>query len=858
MTQRAALGMLATATLALSVGIAAPAAASTADDADQAFDAFVDAFWDPAKNYFFTNSDHVIDPAHAFGPEDGLYTDFWWEAQLWETVMDAYQRTGDAEQRQMIDDVYDGFVAYHPGFENNFNDDIGWWAQGAIRAYALTEDCRYLERSKQLFDGIWAEWDSTYGGGIWWRKDPRDQKNVATNAPASLTATRLYQATGDAGYLDKAAQLFDWVDANLQADGHVYDHLEGPGDGTLVKWDFTYNFGNYIGAATALYEATADAAYLHKAIAAADWATTYLTNGGTFHDEGINDGAGFKTILIRHLTYLATVHDQPQYLPLLQANVTQAWDHRRASDGLVGWNWSAPTEAGRLQSLTAAAAVSAMQVVPSNGYSGPQPGTGIHDAENAVTTSLGAESSSDGFLGRGYLAGWNTDGQAVTFSVNTAAAGAHELRLRYAAAAGEATRRILVNGAEVGSNHRFPGTGSWSAWAETDLDNVNLLAGHNTIRVEYAAASGSSQFLNLDRLIVSRQLEAESGVRTGVDVETNPNGHTGDGYLAGWNGDGQGVDLAVTVERAGRYDLTLRYAAGAGDASRHVSVNGNDVSSDQTFPGTGSWDTWQSVTVPDVPLASGDNTISLVFDQSEGSRNWLNLDHLTLRYVHDEPAEFEAREPVSFPDDACDEATDGATAPPAKGVLSSDNGWDTGLHDGSYVVTMNLWWGSNAGTYRLYENGELLVERTLTPSSPNRQQVAEAISGRPNGEYVYTAELVNSQGTTQTAPLTVPVRDAEPAAPVLSSDNTDRDGDYTLTANLWWGTNATSYRFLEGSTVIAEGPLTDATPSAQAARHSVVGSSPGEHTYTVEFANSAGTTSSAPITVTVAPEQGAP
>lgn len=162
----------------------------------------------------------------------------------------------------------------------------------------------------------------------------------------------------------------------------------------------------------------------------------------------------------------------------------------------------------------------------------------------------------------------------MTFHVNTAAAGAHELRLRYAAAAGEATRRILVNGAEVGSNHRFPGTGSWSTWAETDLDNVDLLAGHNTIRIEYAAASGSSQFLNLDRLTVSRQLEAEAGVRSGVDIESNPNGHTGDGYLAGWNGDGQRVDLGVSVDAAGRYDVTLRYAAGAGDASRRVAVNG--------------------------------------------------------------------------------------------------------------------------------------------------------------------------------------------------------------------------------------------------------------------------------------------
>lgn len=632
-SRRAAAGIVLAAGLALT-GLAAPASASTAADADVAFDAFIDAFWDPSEKYFFTNSDHVIDPAHAYGPEDGLYTDFWWEAQLWETVMDAYERTGDPGQRDLIDDVYDGFVAFYPTFANNYNDDIGWWAKASIRAYELTGDPRYLDRSEDLFDGIWAEWDTTYGGGIWWRKDPHDQKNVATNAPAAITATQLYQATSDPAYLTKAQQLFDWVDDRLQVDGHVYDHLEGPGSGTLVKWDFTYNSGNYIGAAMALYEATDDATYLDKAIAAADWTTTFLTNGGTFNDEGIDDGAGFKTILIRHLARLATVHGQTQYLPLLQANVTQAWDHRRTSDDLVGSNWSMPTPAGRLQSLTAAAVVSALQVVPANGYSGPQPGTGIHDAENAVTTNLNAESTSTGFLGRGYLAGWSSDGQAVTFHVNTAAAGAHELRLRYAAAAGDATRRILVNGVAVGANHLFPGTGSWSTWAETDLDNVDLDAGHNTIRIEYASGSGSSQFLNLDRLVVSQQREAEDGTRHGgIGLESSTAGYTGSGYLAGWNGSGQWVDLSATVVKAGRYDLTFRYAAGAGNASRYLFVNGASVVSNLAFPSTGSWGQWRTVTVEDVALTAGANTISLIFETSNGSSNWLNLDHLTLRYV---------------------------------------------------------------------------------------------------------------------------------------------------------------------------------------------------------------------------------
>lgn len=610
-----------------------PAQAATSTDADDAMSAFIDAFWDPDAKYFYTNSDQQIHAEHAHGPENGLYTDFWWEAQLWETVMDAYERTSSATYRDMIDDVYDGFVAYYPTFANNFNDDQGWWALACVRAFEITSDSRYLDCAEDLFAIIWAEHDSTYGAGIWWRKSPHDQKNVATNATAAMTAARLYQATSDSDYLDAAEDLFDWVDTALHADGHVYDHIEGAGSGTLVKWDFTYNFGVYIGAAVSLYEATSTASYLDKAIDAADWATTYLTAAGTFLYEGVNDAGGFRTILIRQLMRLVDDHGQSQYLPLLQANVTQAWHHRRSTDDLVGANWAAPTGAGYLQSMTAAAIVSALQVVDPNGYSGPQPGTGHLDAENARPTGIGAESTNAGFLGRGYLAGWNSDGQSVAFDVVAASAGEHELTLRYAAAAGPASRRVLVNGSAVQANLTFPGTGSWSSWSEVVLNGVTLNQGYNTVVVEFDSASGSSNYLNLDRLTVSRQLEAESGALHGVGTESSHAGYTGTGYLAGWNSNGQWVDLSVSVDRAGDYDLTLRYAAGAGDASRYLYVNGAGVIDDLEFTSTGSWGTWSTVVIPDVPLQQGTNTISVIFDGSKGSANYLNLDHATLRYV---------------------------------------------------------------------------------------------------------------------------------------------------------------------------------------------------------------------------------
>ena len=194
---------------------------------------------------------------------------------------------------------------------------------------------------------------------------------------------------------------------------------------------------------------------------------------------------------------------------------------------------------------------------------------------------------------------------------------------------------------------------------------------------------------------------------------------------------------------------------------------------------------------------------------------------------------------------------DTATAAPAKGVLSHDNGWDTGLLDGAYTVKMNLWWGQNASSLRLYENGVLIATVALPANGLSAQVASVPVTGRANGSYTYTGVLANTKGETKLDALTVTVRDANPAQPVLSHDNWDGDGTYTVAANLWWGTNATAYRFYDNGVLVGQGSLTEHTPAAQNARLAVTGAARGSHVYTVEFSNAAGTTTAQALTVTV-------
>ncbi len=124
--------------------------------------------------------------------------------------------------------------------------------------------------------------------------------------------------------------------------------------------------------------------------------------------------------------------------------------------------------------------------------------------------------------------------------------------------------------------------------------------------------------------------EAEESVLHGVGLQAQYGGFSGWGYVAGWNGDGQWVDFLVNVPTAGMYDLTFRYAAGAGNASRLVYVNGANAVANQAFAGTGAWTTYASQIVT-VTLPAGASTVSLIYNSSLGSTNYLNLDVMGLK-----------------------------------------------------------------------------------------------------------------------------------------------------------------------------------------------------------------------------------
>jgi hypothetical protein len=259
----------------------------------------------------------------------------------------------------------------------------------------------------------------------------------------------------------------------------------------------------------------------------------------------------------------------------------------------------------------------------------PAAPAGQLEAESATLTGgVRVETDHAGYTGTGFVGGY-TDGNkgnaATAFAVNSAAAGATPLTLRYANGTGSAqTLSLYVNGTKV-QQVSLPATANWDTWA-TQTVTASLAAGADTATIKFDTTDSGN--VNLDNLTVGTATttpppgsggpnsEAETSFySSGPAVGTSVAGYSGSGYLTGFTATGARVVFTASLPAAGTRTTTLRYSNTSG-STRTLSVYANGVRAGQvTLPsGTG----WQTAGTG-LALRAGLNTITYQRDAADNA-----------------------------------------------------------------------------------------------------------------------------------------------------------------------------------------------------------------------------------------------
>jgi len=291
--------------------------------------------------------------------------DFWTQAEAIETLIDAYNANPSTDFKNKIQYLYNGMRdGYGTLWSNNiYNDDLIWGSIMCIRAYEIWNDGGMLTMAKDNFNLVWSRgWDTNLGGGLWWTTN-KTSKNTCVNAPAVICAMKLYKATGDVTYRDKAKLIMDWMVSKFYVStGEVKGAMNASGQ--ITEGPLSYTQGTFIGACNELRNYYPSIDYRGMGLKVMDYTRNNMCNtaGGYLADEyAVDDTKGMKSIFARWACmFVKDTGTAANYGAWLDYNATQAWSIRNSS-GLMWGKWGIrTTDTGVLNSWETTGGVSMM------------------------------------------------------------------------------------------------------------------------------------------------------------------------------------------------------------------------------------------------------------------------------------------------------------------------------------------------------------------------------------------------------------------------------------------------------------------------------------------------------------------
>ena len=198
-----------------------------------------------------------------------LYSYLWPYSGTFSAVNALFATTGDKEYKSVLDnkvlvgleeyfdtrrtpEAYASYINSAPQSDRFYDDNV-WLGIDFTDTYMLTKEPKYLQKAQLIWNFIESGTDDNLGGGIYWCEQRKESKNTCSNAPGSVFALKLFEATKDSAYFVKGQRLYEWTQTNLQDStdylyfdnidhdehcccGHHHHHHDHDADEVFTSW----------------------------------------------------------------------------------------------------------------------------------------------------------------------------------------------------------------------------------------------------------------------------------------------------------------------------------------------------------------------------------------------------------------------------------------------------------------------------------------------------------------------------------------------------------------------------------------------------------------------------------------------
>lgn len=218
----------------------------------------------------------------------------------------------------------------------------------------------------------------------------------------------------------------------------------------------------------------------------------------------------------------------------------------------------------------------------------------------------------------------------VEYDIFVSTTNIYDAKFRVASNINSGRFNLLINDQNI-ATAQVANTGGWQEWDIVRIDNLELEAGRQKLRLEFEG-NGDGNLLNLDWLAIQLSAKKPYAINRimGANQLFTQNGLQiiEEDYSVGFINNGDSATYLLDILETGKYQFDLQ-ASSATDGGIIKLINQEVVLAEITVPNTGGWQEWQTFTIDSLPLEKG--TQELRFEFEGGEKHLFNLRLFVLK-----------------------------------------------------------------------------------------------------------------------------------------------------------------------------------------------------------------------------------